>query len=240
MLAAFPRGNQGKSGENENKTATPQAMDLLVRIAICVCLLLRRNADDNQAGEKKIVKQFGKFLILASVMLMAACSASREQEAKELVSSFYQTHQANRPNGALSLKELITFRHFLSVPLFDLLKDVSVAEEAHLAQTDNQTPPLVDGDLFTTHPKGASTYRVLACEGKEANSTCSVEFIYSDAKLQSPFKSVDRVVLSRDARGWVIDNIEYGGGSANSGVHQGDLQKSLQAILNKNERRIVQ
>lgn len=196
------------------------------------------------------MKQFGKVLILASALLLSACDASREQEAKDLVNSFYQTHQSNRPDGALSLKELITFRHFLSVPLFDLLKDVSVAEEAHLAQSakaaeaddsDSPAPPLVNGDLFTTHPKGASTYRVLGCEVSERSSTCSVELIYSDAKLQAPFKSVDRVVLNRDARGWVIDNIEYGGNAGNSsGMHQGDLQSSLQAILKNSERRIVQ
>jgi hypothetical protein len=203
----------------------------------------RPTAADGIAGERKIVKQFGKIMILAVALATTACSASREQEAKDLVNSFYQTHQSNRPVGALSLKELITFRHFLSVPLFDLLKDVSVAEEAHLAQTDNQTPPLVDGDLFTTHPKGASTYRLLRCEisqsSADSNGVCTVELIYSDAKLQAPFKSNDRVILTRDARGWVIDNIEYGGGNTAT-VHTGDLQKTLQGILNKNERRIVQ
>lgn len=208
-----------------------------------------------QAGERKIVKQFGKMMILVVAFVATACSASREQEAKDLVNGFYQTHQSNRPVGALSLKELITFRHFLSVPLFDLLKDVSVAEEAHLAQTDNQTdnqtnnptPPLVDGDLFTTHPKGASTYRLLRCEisqsGADSSGVCMVELIYSDAKLQAPFKSNDRVILTRDTRGWVIDNIEYGSGGNNNNtatVHTGDLQKNLQAILNKNERRLVQ
>lgn len=192
------------------------------------------------------MKHFGKIMILAVAFMATACSASREQEAKDLVNSFYQTHQSNRPVGALSLKELITFRHFLSVPLFDLLKDVSVAEEAHLAQTDNQTPPLVGGDLFTTHPKGASTYRLLRCETSQSSAdssgVCTVELIYSDAKLQAPFKSNDRVILTRDARGWVIDNIEYGGAGSNSAatVHTGDLQKTLQGILNKNERRIVQ
>lgn len=205
------------------------------------------------------MKQFGKFLILAGAMLLSACDASQEQEAKDLVNRFYQTHQSNRPDGALSLKELITFRHFLSVPLFDLLKDVSVAEEAHMAQTakvaqsedatdaadiadlDDPTPPLVDGDLFTTHPKGASTYRVLACEVTERDSTCSVELIYSDSKLQSPFKSIDRVILERDARGWVINNIEYGGNAGGSkGMHQGNLRENLQAILKNSERRIVQ
>ncbi|AKZ62212.1 hypothetical protein F506_05620 [Herbaspirillum hiltneri N3] len=191
------------------------------------------------------MKQFRTMMILAVVLAMTACSASREQEARDLVNSFYQTHQSNRPVGALSLKELITFRQFLSVPLFDLLKDVSVAEEAHLAQTDNQTPPLVDGDLFTTHPKGASTYRLLSCEisqsSADSSGVCTVELIYSDAKLQAPFKSTDRVILTRDTRGWVIDNIEYGGGgSSNAAVHTGNLQKTLQDILNKNERRIVQ
>ncbi|WP_034298373.1 hypothetical protein [Herbaspirillum sp. RV1423] len=187
------------------------------------------------------MKQFGKIMILAVALVAAACSASREQEAKDLVNSFYQTHQSSHPSGALSLKELITFRHFFSVRLFDLLKDVSVAEEAHLAQTDSQTPPLVDGDLFTTHPKGASTYRLLGCEVSDSNGVCSVELIYSDAKLQSPVKTVDRIALTRDARGWVIDNIEYGGNNGNStGMHQGDLQKNLHLILDKNEQRLVQ
>jgi hypothetical protein len=188
---------------------------------------------------KQIVKQLGNtlsfnILMLAGATLLAGCNASNEQEAKNLVNSFYQTHQAVRPGGALSLKELITFRHFLSVPLFDLLKDVSVAEEAHLAQAGSNAPPLVDGDLFTTHPKGASTYRVLDCDISEHDSNCAVELIYSDAKLQSPFKSIDRVVLKRDARGWVIDNIEYGGNNNGSGMHQGNLQQNLQAILDKN------
>lgn len=203
------------------------------------------DGEDRIAGERKIVKQFRIMMILAVILTMTACSAGREQEAKDLVNSFYQTHQSNRPVGALSLKELITFRHFLSVPLFDLLKDVSVAEEAHLAQTDNQTPPLVDGDLFTTHPKGASTYRLLGCEisqsSADTSGVCTVELIYSDAKLQAPFKSNDRVILTRDTRGWVIDNIEYGsGGTSATAVHTGNLQQTLQDILNKNERRIVQ
>lgn len=183
------------------------------------------------------MKSLAKLLVLAVVLLTSACSSGREQQARELVSSFYRTLQSSRPDGALSLSELITFRHFLSVRLFDLLKDVSVAEEAHLARGDEQADPLVQGDLFTTHPHGASTYRLLACEIRDNGGVCAVELIYSDTKLTAPIKSTDRVILSRDARGWVIDNIEYGGGT---GMHQGDLQHNLRTVLNKGDQTPMQ
>jgi len=176
------------------------------------------------------VVPFGQQLILIASLLLVGCSANSDEEAQNLVTHFYQTHQANRPGGALSLNDLITFRPFLSIPLFDMLKDVSVAEEAHQAQADNLDPPLVDGDLFTTNPQGSTDFRLLTCQIDQDSSNCSVEVIYSDVKLTTPFKSIDRIVLSRDARGWVIDNIVYGG-SKLEGMHQGDLQKNLQGIL---------
>lgn len=182
--------------------------------------------------------QFGNRLALATLLLLSACSRDGEQEAQDLVNSFYQAHQAERPRGALSLKQLITFRHFLSVPLFEMLKDVSVAEEAHLAQTDDQTPPLVDGDLFTTHPRGATSFRLLSCDVDDSNSNCLVEVMYNDINLAAPLKSIDRVVLVRETRGWVINNIAYGSATG-SGLHQGDLQKNLQTILANNGKHLA-
>ncbi|MFX5562769.1 hypothetical protein ABTD73_20170, partial [Acinetobacter baumannii] len=79
-------------------------------------------------------------------LLLAACSANEEGKAKELVTEFYQAHASNRPSGALTLKELITFRRFLSVPLFDLLKDVSVADEARATQSAAEVAADPDAD----------------------------------------------------------------------------------------------
>jgi hypothetical protein len=93
--------------------------------------IMEQHASAHAAGPGRIgLKRIGKTLIVAASLLLAACSANEEGKAKELVTEFYQTHASNRPSGALTLKELITFRRFLSVPLFDLLKDVSVAQEA--------------------------------------------------------------------------------------------------------------
>ncbi|MFL9922990.1 hypothetical protein PQR62_01845 [Herbaspirillum lusitanum] len=178
------------------------------------------------------MKRIGLIFIIAVSVLLAACSSNDEHKAKEVVTSFYQTHQAARPSGPLTLKELITFRHFMSVPLFDLLKDLSMADEARAAQNAAApSPPLVEGDLFTSHPGGASTFRIINCDMQESVSTCNVELIYSDAKLQAPSKWTDRVVLNRDARGWVIDNIEYAGGAAP--MRSGDLQKVMRTLLHR-------
>ncbi|AKN66976.1 hypothetical protein G5B88_18355 [Herbaspirillum seropedicae] len=182
------------------------------------------------------MKRIGKILVLATSLLLAACSSNEESAAKELVKEFYQTHASTRPSGALTLKELITFRRFLSVPLFDLLKDVSVAEEARVTQAasradDEPLPALVQGDLFTTNPNGASTFRIVQCEAQEREASCAVELIFSDAKLQSPAKWTDKVVLARDARGWVIDNIQFAGGPAP--MRSGTLQEAMRKVLKR-------
>ncbi|MBP1316772.1 hypothetical protein RJO15_11145 [Herbaspirillum huttiense F1] len=186
------------------------------------------------------MKRIGKTLVVAASLLLAACSANEEGKAKELVTEFYQTHASNRPSGALTLKELITFRRFLSVPLFDLLKDVSVADEARATQSAAEVaadpdadplPPLVQGDVFTGNPNGASTFRVVQCEAQEREASCAVELIFSDAKLQSPAKWTDKVTLARDARGWVIDNIQYAGG--NAPMRSGTLQDAMRKVLKR-------
>lgn len=178
------------------------------------------------------MKRIGTILIIAASLLLAACSGNDESKAKELVTNFYQMHQSARPSGALTLKGLITFRHFFSVPLFDLLKDVSVAEEARAAQTaGDPLPPLVEGDIFTANPGGASTFRILQCDMRERESECSVELIYSDAKLKAPSKWTDKVLLTRDARGWIIDNIQYAGGQAP--MRSGNLQDTLRQLLKR-------
>jgi len=184
------------------------------------------------------VAQSAKTLMLATLISLSGCGDNLDQEARELVNDFYQTHQAMHPNGALSLQQLITMRHFLSVPLFDLLKDVSVAEEARLARNGIGSPALVNDDLFTTNPKGASSFRLLTCQVIENNANCSTEVIYRDTQQPTPYKSIDRMVLTRDTRGWVINNIVYGS-AANSGMHEGDLQTQLQTILSVNPRKAI-
>ncbi|MCA1324858.1 hypothetical protein [Herbaspirillum sp. alder98] len=185
--------------------------------------------------EKQVVKRIAGSFMICVAMLLAGCAGGDENKARDVVTSFYKMHQQVRPIGALTLNELITFRHFMSVTLFDLLKDTSVAEEARTAQAtqaaEDPLPPLVEGDIFTGNPAGASTFRIVQCEIGERDGKCAVELIYSDAKLKAPAKWTDQVLLTRDARGWVIDNIEYAKGAAP--MRSGNLQAVLTKLLKR-------
>jgi len=206
--------------------------------------MLRRQKTDKiitiQKGKssvgENIVIPLKTLLALIMFSVLAGCTDSSEDDAFELANNFYQTHQTSHPSGALSLNELITFRRYLSTPLFNILKDVSVAEETHQAQNDEDSPALVEGDLFTANPKGATSYRLLTCQVDEDHANCSTEVIYNDAKQPTPYKSIDRLALIRENGHWVIDNIVYGS-AANSGMRQGDLHTYLQSILGNNARK---
>lgn len=170
---------------------------------------------------------------LALTCLIAACSSNSSQQAKQLVNNFYQANQTAHPRGALTLQELLTFRQFVSVPLFELLKNVSEAEEAHLREVGDHQPPLVEGNLFTSLPQGATTYRLINCQLESGEGSCRVELIYTDAQHKSPTKWVDKVILTKDVRGWVIGNISYGGEAAP--LRSGDLHSALLDILSSDK-----
>ena len=167
--------------------------------------------------------------VIAACAMLAACGPGEEGKARELVDGFYKMHQAANPAGAFTLKGLISFRPFFSVPLFDLLKDVSVAEEARATQVADEPPPLVRGDMFTANPAGATAYRVLRCQTQEREGNCTVELTQNDAKAGGAAKWTDQVVLTRDARGWIIDNIRFAGGPAP--MREGDMQAMLRKLL---------
>jgi hypothetical protein len=151
------------------------------------------------------------------------------QEAKKVVDDFYQTNQNSHPEGALNLAQLLAFRQFISVPLFELLKDVSEAEEAHQNAADNKQAPLVEGNLLTALPYGATSYRIINCQLEFEKGFCRVELSYQDVNHPTPIKWVDKVVLSTDIRGWVVANIVYAGG--NPPMRTGSLHETLLQTL---------
>src|SRR5690606_13044212 len=117
----------------------------------------------------------------------------------------------------------------VSVPLFELLRSVSEAEEAHLRESGDEEPPLVEGNLLTSLPQGATTYRIINCQLESSQGMCRVELVFSNAQHTSPAIWVDKVILSKDIRGWVIDNIVYAGD--NTALRSGVLHSTLLDIL---------
>jgi len=74
------------------------------------------------------------------------------------------------------------------------------------------SPPLIEGDLFTSNFEGATAYHVGACAMSGETSRCSVNFGYrSNSKEDAkPVNWTDTVYLVRIANGWRVDDIGYG------------------------------
>jgi hypothetical protein len=172
-------------------------------------------------------------LLLLAVLMCAACApkADADKNIKENIAAFYRLHEAAPPQGALSLSELMRFRPVLSVPLFEELKDASVAEEAHFAKNADLLAPLFEGDLFTARPQGFSAARVVDCTVNDDgdHAYCNTELDAADGANIIKWK--ERIFLAKDERGWVIDDIDFG--RNNPPLRQGRLSAILQAGIER-------
>jgi hypothetical protein len=155
--------------------------------------------------------RLGTQLLLAA-LLCTACTPEpdADKSIRRNVAEFYRLQQAAPPSGALSLSELMTYRPLLSVALFEQLKDASVAEEAHFAQNADKAAPLFEGNLFTARTEGFAATQVLDCAVDDDKASCNIELNAAETKPAVIRVWKERIFLSSDSRGWMIDDIDFG------------------------------
>lgn len=176
-------------------------------------------------------------IIVALISSLTACSwQSDQQQAKQVISKFYELDSHIRPKGALTLQELLAFREFLSVPLFELLKDVSEIDEANFRRSESYIEPLVEGDPFTSDLQGQTSYRIIHCAVQEKKSdvqVCRVELSVNDNKTGATNHWEDQIMLTKDVRGWIIDNVIFGGNTPP--MRSGNLHTMLMDVLSSSD-----
>ena len=91
------------------------------------------------------------------------------------------------------------FAPFVSPALDQLFVDGDEAEEHYATATKNQSPPLIEGDLFTPNFEGATSYRIGACASDAHGGHCAVTLTYDDRK-DKPIGWTDTVYLVRPRR----------------------------------------
>jgi hypothetical protein len=177
-------------------------------------------------------------ILLLAVIACTACSqdADVDQAVKQNVAAFYRLHEASPTAGALSLSELMRFRQFLSVALFEKLKDASMAEESFFQQNADTQPPLFEGDLFTARPQGFSAARVFNCTIEDEHAYCNIDL--NAAQGADIIKWKERLFLVKEAHGWVIDDIDYG--HNNPPLHDGRLTALLANGIQRGHAEIVE
>jgi hypothetical protein len=159
---------------------------------------------------------FGVLLAGASAAAVVPPSSDPEQ-ATAAATGFYSAYATFRPSdGIPAAGERARLEPFISPALDRLLRDGEAAEQHFAAVTKHMSPPLIEGDLFTSNFEGSTAWHVGQCEVAADSAHCPVAFGYrSHAREDArPVNWTDTVYLVHTPAGWRVDDIAYGANAA--------------------------
>jgi hypothetical protein len=104
----------------------------------------------------------------------------------------------------------------------------AVAADARFHARVKDSPPLFEGDLFSSQFEGFQSYKVGACSGSATAGRCSVQLHYQQG-AQKPVDWSDEVLLVKTGGAWKVDDIAYKGTFAfgNSGL----MSQTLKVVI---------
>ena len=142
-----------------------------------------------------------------------ACFADGSGDMTKVATGFYEAYATFHPSdGIPDAKGRAKYEPFISPRLDQLLADGNRAEAA-FAKANKNSPPLIEGDLFTSNFEGATSYKVDACSANGSSGRCTVTLTYDvhgqNAKAK-PLTWTDTVYLVITPGGWRVDDIGYG------------------------------
>lgn len=155
-------------------------------------------------------------IIAITTGAMAAVAVAGTDDAlqmRSVASGFYGVYRTFHPSdGIPSAADRARYAPFLSPTLEQLLGKAEAAQ-ARFAKANKDSPPLLEGDIFTSMFEGATSVAVGVCNGDGARGRCEVKLEYVDKGIK-PTTWSDAVLLVNTPAGWRIDDIDYGGGWA--------------------------
>lgn len=157
-------------------------------------------------------KRLGRVLAVAlgAVVLSTAASANAVDPAiKKAADDFYAVYVKLSPGGVPNAEGMAKLTPLISPALKTLLEDAAKVEDEHTKATNNEEPPYLEGDIFTSTFEGANEFKVGGCKMTPTGGECTVALTY-DPKGK-PVTWSDTVVLVADKTGVRVDDIVYGG-----------------------------
>jgi hypothetical protein len=164
-------------------------------------------------------------LVLAAIVVPAQAQDAGLHAAAE---GFYGVYKTFHPSdGIPDAKDRAKYAPYLSPKLDTLLQQAGDAQAAFLAK-HKDSPPMVEGDLFSSLFEGATAASIGACTGDAQKGQCAADLRYEEPG-QKPTIWTDTVYLVNTPQGWRVDDIGYGGNWAFG--NKGRLSETLgQAI----------
>ncbi len=169
-----------------------------------------------------------RVVVLCSVLLAAPALAQDMGGLERAANGFYATyaglpHQGGIPDAAARAR----YAPLLS-PRLNQLIAAAAAAQSRFQKANRNSPPLIEGDLFSSLFEGFTSYRLGPCSGDAKQGQCSVNLTYQD-KSAKPVTWTDQVLLVNTAQGWKVDDIAYKAGFAfgNTGLLSDTLKMTV-------------
>lgn len=147
--------------------------------------------------------------VLAAILSAAPGFAEDAQTPASVAHGFYVVYSTFHPSdGIPDAAGRAKYSPFLS-PAFDKLLADAAGAQARFIKVNKGSPPLIEGDLFTSLFEGATAFHIGVCKEEFAKASCAVNLSYDDRK-EAPAHWTDTVHLAKTNVGWRVDDIEYG------------------------------
>ena len=144
----------------------------------------------------------------------AGCAAPGAEDATAMAAAanaFYAAYGALPHSGGIpDATARVRYAPLLS-PRLNLLISQAAAAETRFQAKVKDSPPLIEGDLFTSLFEGATSVKLGACSGDAKAGRCSATLTHSELK-QKPVSWNDTLLLVNTPAGWKVDDIAYNAG----------------------------
>lgn len=156
---------------------------------------------------------------LSIALLFALCAepalAADNDAMAKAATGFYAAYSTFHPSdGIPDAPARARYTPYISPGLNDLLIQADAAE-TKFAAANKASPPLIEGDLFTSNFEGATAVKVGACAGDGKTGHCAIDLTYDPGKTNNPkdkpFHWTDTAYMTNGPQGWRVDDIGYGG-----------------------------
>ena len=166
--------------------------------------------------------------LLAVPLLLALAIPARADDASDLAAAanrFYATYAAlPRSGGIPGPAARAKLAPLLSARLAGMIAAAAAAEIRFHAKVKD-SPPLFEGDLFSSVFEGFQSWKVVTCSASGAAGRCTMQLHYqnpgppsgSGARGQTnnqPADWNDDLLFTRAKEGWKVDDMAYKAGAA--------------------------
>jgi hypothetical protein len=155
---------------------------------------------------------------IAALTLLVIASGAQGSESDAMAKAaggFYAAYSTFHPSdGIPDEKGRARYAPFISEGLNALLAQAQAAQDKFM-RANKDSPPLIEGDIFTSLYEGATSYKIGACAGDAKTGHCAIALTYDPGApgdtRNKPVHWTDTVYLVNTPSGWKLDDIGFGG-----------------------------